>query len=553
MERDEFGLPVRRSFSNTAAGKVASSRTLYEEKRRPSPLIEDKPHAKFTTKERGNNTEKDYSSSQKSDAPRVLLKVVAEGVTDALKRGVGDSEGEKSATAITDRDATYQKDGIQTRDSSKMLHTTVDKIVKENCTDPPLSTVASMIKMEVDTVWEMGSGVGQRQNNVTGNEIQDSTVRQKVNLQRKDENELRKRKMAQDIYLKREPEKLETQERQDLPNSQQREQPGQQKGQQDYPIHSKVEVVWPLTGNGTYKDRWVETKFTNDAMYKPLSIDEKSVGVPCNPRVEKSDEECQMPQSSGARTSPTNVNNSPVSDVSIIDVNDENVEGSIVCLSDNEEDRVIRFLYKQKVYGFPSSDGSMLSNFWHYFKNGHPLFSICLCHRLNPYSKRSRAIVYFCMTSMAYCLTVGLMETDYFMDNNICKAGCDVTTDSSGECACSGGMNDGRSCSSFNYLCEYVSPITIGALCGAIVAIYGAVLRAFATLGCCQGMRLLQTRCVLFINFVNNFGGHVLTFFLGFSVCLFVVVLLVADVDAHQHVRIVRTFGTSKLFSLVYW
>jgi len=244
----------------------------------------------------------------------------------------------------------------------------------------------------------------------------------------------------------------------------------------------------------------------------------------------------------------------PDTDSSEHSVENQKVESDVVCLSDQDEDRIIRFLYKQKVYGFPRSNGGYLSNFWHYFKNDHPLFSICLCHQLNPYTKRNRAIVYFCVTSMAYCLTVGLMETDYIMDNNVCRAGCDVTSsDSNGKCACSGGMNDGKSCSSFNYICDYISPIAVGALCGAFVVVYGATLRAFATFGCCQGNRSLQAKCASCISFASVFGGHVLTFFLGFSMCSLIVVLLVVEVDPQQHVRILYAFGVSKLLSAVYW
>ena len=299
---------------------------------------------------------------------------------------------------------------------------------------------------------------------------------------------------------------------------------------------------------GLSDDRLVAPEMTTVSTYKSVPSEDVTpvVNSDCDGM---SDEENHIHESIGQSTA------SPATDLSEVNPDaDSNNEDNIVCIPDEDKDRIIRFLYKQKLYGFPKSNGDSLSNFWQYFKNDHPLFSICLCHKLNPYTKRNRAIVYFCVTSMAYCLTFGLMETDFIMDNNVCEAGCNATTSGSdGECACSGGMNDGKSCSEFNNLCDFVSPIAVGALCGVLVVIYGAILRAFATFGCCHKSRFLQTNCASCIDVTNVFGGHVLTFFLGFSVCLLVLVLLVMDVDPQQHVRILQTFAASKLFSVVYW
>ncbi len=563
MERDDFGLPVRRSLRAFAEEKARSENKFRRESRGPSPLTtEEKLSGRSVERKDRNVNNMDDCSSQTKKAPQKALDALAGAKVSAAEKGEEEKRRrsqQKSAPDPTDRNIKYQS-----QDSKMSADITLDKVAPDKPPKPHLSSTIS-----ATTTAESGIAKGARSR--AARDARKSIAYQQTLVENRGAEELEQRKIAQNLYLRREREKFEEQQRKDMAKSQRQEQPRQQEQPQQPPppppqigtvLYTEKEALSQNMVANEAVEVQLPTLEPNDIRNcKPLSSDEiRSTGVHYSTQIEKGDEENQAQTTKSSITFPSDDLNiekttaSPATDSSQRNIEDQNVQRNFVCLPGEDEDRIIRFLYKHKMYGFPGSNGGYLSNFWHYFKNDHPLFSICLCHQLNPYTKRNRAIVYICVTTMAYCLTVGLMETDYIVDNNVCRAGCDVaTSESTGECACSGGMNDGRSCSSFNNLCAYVSPIAIGALCGAFVAIYGAILRAFATFGCCQGNRFLQTKCTSCINFTSVFGGHLLTFFLGFSVCLLIVVLLTVKINPQQQIYILSTFGASKLFSAVYW
>ena len=222
-----------------------------------------------------------------------------------------------------------------------------------------------------------------------------------------------------------------------------------------------------------------------------------------------------------------------------------------LCITDDDEDKVVRFLVKGKLYGFPGTDGTVVSNFWNYFKNDHPFFSICLCHKLHPYSKRKRFAVYFCVLSMGYAINVALLKSFYFDDVNICNAGCEVTSNSSGECACSGGRNDGRSCSAYENMCQYVSPIVLSAISALAITIYGEILKLIAQIGCFRGCQWTQDLCSRLNSLAQLVGAHLLTFFAGFSVTVLIAVFLLSRGD--DQLIILESFIAMKAFSNIYW
>jgi hypothetical protein len=123
---------------------------------------------------------------------------------------------------------------------------------------------------------------------------------------------------------------------------------------------------------------------------------------------EKPNAVCTGPHKKKLRSILNSVNNAPNRYSGIPD--------RIVALSTDDENKVIRFLNKGRVYGFPNSDGSTFSNYFHYVRNNHPLFAIFLSHPLHPFTKKSRLIVFFCVLCLAYSLSVALLSNYYFHD-----------------------------------------------------------------------------------------------------------------------------------------
>jgi hypothetical protein len=48
----------------------------------------------------------------------------------------------------------------------------------------------------------------------------------------------------------------------------------------------------------------------------------------------------------------------------------------------------------------------------------HPILSICLGHRLHPYTTKQRIIVLFCALSFAFCVSVALLDNFYYKEVN---------------------------------------------------------------------------------------------------------------------------------------
>ena len=86
---------------------------------------------------------------------------------------------------------------------------------------------------------------------------------------------------------------------------------------------------------------------------------------------------------------------------------------SIVAVDENDEKAVIRFLLSNRVYGYPNSDGSVISNYGLFVINNHPLLSIFLAHRSHPYSTKKRFVVFICIISFAIGLAYLFFNTSY--------------------------------------------------------------------------------------------------------------------------------------------
>lgn len=88
-------------------------------------------------------------------------------------------------------------------------------------------------------------------------------------------------------------------------------------------------------------------------------------------------------------------------------------EKMIVATDPEDEVASTRFYVSRRVYGYPYSNGTVLSNYIHYIKNNHPLLSICLANRGQPYNTKKRLIVFICIISFAIGLAYVLVNTSY--------------------------------------------------------------------------------------------------------------------------------------------
>lgn len=68
-----------------------------------------------------------------------------------------------------------------------------------------------------------------------------------------------------------------------------------------------------------------------------------------------------------------------------------------------ENDRwCMTLLLRNKSYGYPNSNGTFWSNWYHYMMNRHPLISIFRAHKLHPFTKGERLLCLFCSTCWSF-------------------------------------------------------------------------------------------------------------------------------------------------------
>ena len=151
--------------------------------------------------------------------------------------------------------------------------------------------------------------------------------------------------------------------------------------------------------------------------------------------------------------------------------------------------------------------------------NNHPLISICLCHGLHPYNKKSRLVVYMCITIAAFLVSVILLQNSHFGEVLVCQYGCNERSvvqsieTSQNVTICFGGSNNGMLAVSYQNSCKYYQPWMISAACGAVLLPYGSFLQFLATCGCFKGQNIFDKYCICgFIKrIVESFGSRVLS------------------------------------------
>jgi hypothetical protein len=199
---------------------------------------------------------------------------------------------------------------------------------------------------------------------------------------------------------------------------------------------------------------------------------------------------------------------------------------TVKCLPENDENAIIRFFVARKVYGYPCTTGTIMSNYYAYCLNNHPFISMLFCHRLNPFNVKQRAIVFFCVSTLALLLTYIALATDIFIDLAMCRGGCTLSTSESN---CVGGVNDGVPIQRYAERCAFYSNTAVSASIGLVLLPYASLLRFLSTCGCLKGRGegLANAKGFLWCSgIVNYLGGGVMTFFvsISFFFALFVIV-----------------------------
>lgn len=215
-----------------------------------------------------------------------------------------------------------------------------------------------------------------------------------------------------------------------------------------------------------------------------------------------------------------------------------------------DENDVIRFLLSGRVYGYPYTNGTALSNYFRFVINTHPLLSIILHYRLDPYTTKNRFIVFVCILCFAVAVSYLLVSTTFIYQIAVCREGC--TSDGSGVCI--GGLNNGRSYGAYWEGCQYYRSWMMPALEGVALVVYGSILRFLATCGCLQGRNFFQLNCFGsgFRNVIEFFGGGFLFLFCLLSVAM-IVWVLVATYMQGQQFDIFITILITKAWSFGEW
>mmetsp|Transcript_33876 Transcript_33876/g.32320 ORF Transcript_33876/g.32320 Transcript_33876/m.32320 type:complete len:376 (+) Transcript_33876:320-1447(+) len=256
------------------------------------------------------------------------------------------------------------------------------------------------------------------------------------------------------------------------------------------------------------------------------------------------------------------------------------VNEEIVAVDLEDELSVVRFLVSNRVYGYPKSSGTMISNYMYFVLNNHPLLSICFAKRGHPYNTKKRIIVFICVLSAAITLSYVLVSTSYIYQIAMCREGClnaisgsgnstmntnfngtrstnsasmnSVSTEQSATCV--GGFNQGLSRSIYDDRCKYYQPWMLSSVCGAILVPVGSLLQFLATCGCLQGRNFFKMNCCgnRFRIFIEYCGGGVLLLFAVMFLALLIWAVVKTSLKNTGY-SIFFPYLISKVWSFGYW
>jgi len=226
--------------------------------------------------------------------------------------------------------------------------------------------------------------------------------------------------------------------------------------------------------------------------------------------------------------------------------------GGILCVPSDDENAIIRFLDSGKVFGYPHTNGTRLSNYLRFVANNHPLLGICLCHRLNPFGKSPRISVYYCVACLAILLNYVLLKTLYVPYIATCNSGCEHYGT---ETTCQGGPNDGMSVTSFLKLCAFYSPSAVSSLVGTLLLPYGSLLRFAATCSCLQGRPFFLDHCIgqRLKRTIDASGGLFMSLIVFSSTIMLIAVVALILSAKQADWSVFYSFVLSKLLSALFW
>lgn len=226
---------------------------------------------------------------------------------------------------------------------------------------------------------------------------------------------------------------------------------------------------------------------------------------------------------------------------------------SVKCLADSDENAIIRFFVARKVYGFPNTTGTILSNYYAFTLNNHPFIAMLFCHRLNPFNVKQRAIVFFCLASLALLLSYIFLVSDTFGELAMCRGGCTLGIS---EGTCVGGVNDGVTVEQYAQRCAFYSNTAVSASIGLVLLPYASLLRFLSTCGCIKGRGEGLSKAKGFFlwcsGLVNYLGGGVMTFFVTLS-SAFVLIVIAEVYRTGGSFSIIVNFFLSKLAHSTMW
>lgn len=204
--------------------------------------------------------------------------------------------------------------------------------------------------------------------------------------------------------------------------------------------------------------------------------------------------------------------------------NDDSSRSLPVAVNAKDENAVIRFLVSDRVYGYPSTNGTLMSNYFRFVFNKHPLLSIFLHYRLDPYTTKKRLITFICILCFAVAVSYLLLSTTFVYRIAVCREGCSTSDNNE---VCIGGFNNGLSYSVYWEGCNYYRSWMLPILAGAVIVVYGSMLRFFASCGCVQGREFFRFHCLgsRFRQVIEFFGGFVLSLFSLLSLAMAIWVL----------------------------
>ena len=283
-------------------------------------------------------------------------------------------------------------------------------------------------------------------------------------------------------------------------------------------------------------------------MSNPFGNDEaKQDRVP----IQKNDEENQVRQAILAGSSSSSSSSSTTASKRTI--NNENLP---VAIDPHDENAVIRFLVSDRVYGYPYTSGTILSNYFRFVITKHPLFSIFLHYRLDPYNTKKRFLVFVCILCFAVALSYVLLGSSFAYQIAICRDGCSTSNSD----LCIGTQSTGSNSTSSTYVattwggCQYYRSWMLPAIIGGVLVIYGSLLRFFASCGCLQGRNFFQFNCLgsRIRALIEFCGGGFLSVFLLMSLGM-IMWVLIATYMSNKSFDIFIAILISKAWSFGEW